>query len=406
MPLFQYKAVRPSGEVLNGEMEAADQAGLARQLQRDGLIPIQVIPVRGGGGLRLLPRRQSARVGIGADAVLHFTRELATLLEAGMTLDRSLQMLAELTEDPRMEAMIKAIRERIQSGSMFSSALESQGATFSPLYVSTIKAGEAGGVLHQVLQRLADYLERAQGLRESIRAALVYPSILLVVATLSVTALLVFVVPQFSQMFEDMGQALPLPTRIVVGVGDFMRNYWWALLAAIFLVVALVQQQFQRPAVRKSWDRWVLRMPLLGDLVAKVETARFARTLGTLVGNGLSLLPALGLARGVVANSRIAASLDVAAESLKRGKGLADPLLEQRVLPPLALQMLKVGEESGDLEPMLLKVADVFDREVGASVKRMLTLLEPILIVVLGLFVVGIIVSILLPMLEANQLVV
>ena len=400
MPLFHYKAVRPSGEVVEGELEAADEAALVRQLQQDGLLPIRT--GRAGGGLRGLFSRKRPR--IGQEQVLHFTRELATLLGAGMTLDRALQILAELSDDEALAQMIAGIREKVQGGDTLSSALEAQGKTFGSLYISMVKAGEAGGVLHDVLERLADYLERSQELRESIRSALVYPTILLVVAGLSVVGLLVFVVPQFSQMFEDMGQALPLPTQIVVAVGNALRGYWWAILAGAFLLVAWLQSYFSRPGVKQQWDARLLRWPLLGDLIAKVETARFARTLATLLHNGLPLLTALNLVKDVIGNSVIAQSVEEATDSLKRGKGLADPLIEQQVLPPLAQQMIKVGEESGNLEPMLNKVADVFDGEVRASVKRMLTLLEPALIVGLGIIVAGIIVSILMAVLSANQL--
>ena len=321
-----------------------------------------------------------------------------------MTLDRALQILGELSDEEPLVRMIESVRENIQSGDSLSEALELQGKVFSPLYISMVKAGEAGGVVHQVLGRLVDYLERSHELKESIRSALIYPTILLVVAGLSVAGLLVFVVPQFSQMFEDMGQALPLPTQVVVTVGDFLRAYWWVLLAGLFVIIALAQTHFAKPEVNQRWDRRLLRWPLIGDLVAKVETARFSRTLATLLHNGLPLLMALNLVKDVIGNSVISQAVEEATDSLKRGKGLADPLMEQAVLPPLALQMIKVGEESGDLEPMLTKVADVFDAEVKASVKRMLTLLEPVLIVGLGLIVAGIIVSILMAVLGANQL--
>lgn len=403
MPAFNYKAVRANGEVMEGEMDAVDQAALIRQLQQDGLIPIKTWASGKGslGGLLFLGKKKQK---IKQEQILPFTRELATLLEAGMTLDRALQILIDLSDDELMKRMMESIREKVQSGDALSDALAAQGKVFNPLYISMVKAGEAGGVLQNVLLRLVDYLERSHELRESIRSALIYPTILLAVAGLSVAGLLIFVVPQFSQMFEDMGQALPLPTQIVVGVGDLLRDYWWALLAGGLLAVAYAQKHFSRPEVRQSWDRRLLAWPLLGDLIAKVETARFTRTLGTLLSNGLPLLMALNLVKDVVGNSVIADSITQAADSLKRGKGLADPLIEQNVLPPLALQMIKVGEESGDLEPMLTKVADVFDQEVRASVKRMLTLLEPMLIVGLGIIVAGIIVSILMAVLSANQL--
>jgi general secretion pathway protein F len=402
MALFNYKAVRPNGEVLEGEMEAADEAALVGALQLDGLIPIKISMAGKGGLLSSLFRKKPRQVK--PEQILHFTRELATLLEAGMTLDRGLQILIELSDDEQLVRMMESIREKVQSGGTLSDALTAQGKAFSPLYISMIKAGEAGGVLHDVLQRLVDYLESSHELRESVRSALIYPMVLLTVAGLSVIGLLIFVVPQFSQMFEDMGQALPLPTQIVVGLGDMMRNYWWMIMASVFLFIAFAQHHFTQPQVKLRWDKRLLGWPLLGDLIAKVETARLSRTLGILLHNGLPLLMALNLVKDVIGNSTIAQSVENAAESLKRGKGLADPLIEEAVLPPLALQMIKVGEESGDLEPMLNKIADVFDGEVRASIKRALTLLEPLLIVGLGIIVAGIIVSILMAVLSANEL--
>jgi len=400
MPLFSYKAVRANGEVEEGELEAADEAALVRQLQQDGLMPIRTS--RAGSGLKGLFKRSKPKVS--QEQILHFTRELATLLEAGMTLDRALQVLVELSDDEALVRTMESIREKVQGGDTLSSAMEAQGKTFTPLYISMVKAGEAGGVLHSVLQRLTDYLERSQDLRESVRSALVYPTILLTVAGLSVIGLLVGVVPQFSQMFADMGKALPLPTQIVVNIGNALTSYWWAILSGIFLGTAFASRHFSRPEVKRRWDKRLLGWPLLGDLIAKVETARFTRTLATLLHNGLPLLAALNLVKDVISNTVVAETIAEAADSLKRGKGLADPLIEKGILPPLALQMIKVGEESGDLEPMLNKVADVFDGEVRSSVKRLLTLLEPALIVGLGLIVAGIIMSIMLAILGANDL--
>ena len=385
-------------------MDVVNQAELVQRLQHDGMIPIKMRAASSAGGLLNLSIGGSRKPDISQIQILHFTRELATLLEAGMTLDRALHILIDLGEQGPMVKMLESIRDRVQSGVPFSTALEDQGRVFSKLYINMVKAGEAGGVLQHVLQRLVDYLERSEELRDSVRAALIYPMILFVVAGLSVIGLLVFVVPQFSQMFEDMGQTLPLPTRIVVGAGEFMTSYWWVILVVIFLGIAWFQRQMAQPVTRARWDRWLLSNRLVGDLIAKVETARFARTLSTLLANGLPLLAALKLVKDVIGNSVIANAITEATENLTHGKGLADPLLEQKILPPLALQMIKVGEETGDLGPMLDKVADVFDREVRLAIKQMLTLLEPILIVGLGIIVAGIIVSILMAVLSANQL--
>lgn len=400
MPLFVFKGVRVDGQVQEGELEAADEAAVVSALQKEGLIPIKVRPAGGVSGLLGQYRRRR----ISDQDVRLITRELATLLEAGMPLDRGLQTLIELTEDPPLHQLLTDIQERVRGGHSLSKALEDQRGTFSALYVNMVRAGEASGSLEAVLSRLADYLERAGDLKETVKSALIYPAILLVVASLSVILLLVFVVPQFTQMFADMGAALPLPTQIVIGLGDLFRGYWWAILAVITLTTATLLKQLERPEFRERWDRRVLSLPLFGDLIWKMETARFCNTLSTLLENGMPLLGALGLAKDVVANRKIHGQLEKIGEALKRGKGLAGPLSEEGVFPKLALQMIRVGEESGALDPMLGKVAVQYDRETRATVQRLLTLLEPILIIGMGVVVAGIIISILMAILGANKL--
>jgi len=400
---FSYRAVKPSGETVDGHLDAADQTAAVRALQRDGLIPVRVQEAR-TRALRMALGRSATAGRVPPKQVVLVTRELASLLEAGLTLDRSLQILRELAVDPQVAHLLERIQEKVRSGSTFSAALEAQGATFSPLYVNTVKAGEASGTLQAVMQRLADYMERSAELRESIKSALIYPTILLIVAGVSVALLLTLVVPQFAQMFEDMGQALPVATRIVIGAGDFVRGYWWLLILGVVGLSAAARSLLERPTIRYAWDRRLLGLPLVGELVAKVETARLSRTLATLLENGVSLLNALRLVKDVVTNRIISDAVQEAAEDLRHGRGLAEPLMKKQVLPQLALQMMKVGEESGQLDAMLGKVADVYDQEVRATVKRMLTLLEPMLIVGLGIIVAGIIMSILVAILSVNQL--
>jgi general secretion pathway protein F len=401
VPLYSYKAVKPDGEAVEGDKEAPDEAALVRQLQAEGLIPIQTRPA---GGLRLQLGSKRSRT-LSQKDIGAMTRELATLLEAGLPLDRSLQILVDLTSAEHLVRVLADLQQRVRGGSTFSAALEQQGGQFTRLYINMIRAGEASGALDQVLARLAAYLERSAELRETVTSALVYPAILLVVAGLSVIMLLVFVVPQFTVLFQDMGAALPLPTRIVVGAGDLFRNYWWALLAGIALIVATIDHRLKRPEVRERFDRRLLATPLFGDLVWKLETARFCHTLATLLKNGLPLLSALNLAKEVVTNRKLAGLMDEAAEDLKHGRGLAEPLSRREVLPQLAMQMIRVGEESGALDAMLAKVAEIYDQETRSSVRRLLTLLEPVLIIGLGIVVAGIIISILMAILGANDLV-
>jgi general secretion pathway protein F len=401
VPSFHYKAVRFDGEPVEGDMEAADEAAVIRRLQADGLIPIEA---RRAGGLRA-----QITFGRGKDLtnkdISVLTRELATLLEAGLTLDRSLQILIDLTAEERVVRLLTDLQQRVRGGATFSSALEAQGGQFPRLYVNMVRAGEMSGALEAVLTRLADYLERSTELRETVTSALVYPAVLLFVAGLSVLMLLVFVVPQFAALFEDMGATLPLATRIVMGIGDLVRDYWWALLGAVGLIVWAAQRALQRPEVRDRVDRRLLGLPLFGDLIWKMETARFCHTLATLLANGLPLLSALNLAKEVVGNRKLSGLLDEAGEDLKHGRGLAEPVTRRAILPQMALQMIRVGEESGSLDSMLAKVAEIYDKETQASVKRMLTLLEPVLIIGLGVVVAGIIVAIIVPILGVNELV-
>lgn len=401
MPLFSYKAVRPDGEGLEGQLEATDEETAIRQLQGEGLIPIQV---RRAGGIRDQLLRARNRTLSGKEIGV-LTRELATLLESGLTLDRSLQILIDLTEEERIVRVMEDLQDRVRGGATFSAALEAQEGQFPRLYINMVRAGEASGALEAVLGRLADYLERTSELKETVTSALVYPSILLVVAGLSVILLLVFVVPQFTVLFDDMGAALPLPTRIVVTVGDLFRDYWWAMLVVVALIALALERWLQDPAVRTRLDHRLLGLPLLGDLIWKMETSRFCHTLSTLLKNGLPLLSALNLSKEVVSNRKLSGLFEEASEDLKRGRGLAEPVARREILPQMALQMIRVGEESGRLDDMLAKVAEIYDKETQASVKRMLTLLEPVLIIGLGIIVAGIIVSIIVPILGANELV-
>ncbi|WP_295431344.1 type II secretion system F family protein [uncultured Thiodictyon sp.] len=401
MPKYFYKAVKLDGEAVEGELEAADEHAVISALQAQGLLPLET---RSAGGLRArLGRTRRRRLNQKEIGIL--TRELATLIEAGLTLDRSLQVLIELTPEGHLVRVLSDLQDRVRGGATFSSALEAQEGQFPRLYINMVKAGEAGGALDQVLDRLADYLERTAELRQTVTSALVYPSILLFVAFTSVILLLVFVVPQFTALFEDMGAALPLSTRIVVGAGDLFRNYWWAMLAAVALIALVLERWMQDEQVRDRLDHRILGLPLFGDLIWKMETARLAHTLATLLKNGLPLLSALTLAKEVVSNRKISHLLDEAGEDLKHGRGLAGPLVRLKALPDLALQMIRVGEESGALDAMLAKVANIYDRETRNSVQSMLTLLEPVLIIGLGVVVAGIIISILMAILGANELV-
>ncbi len=404
MARYRYEAVDAAGEVVRDDIEAATTEAAVEQLRDQGLLPLAVSEAKGGllrNGLSqpLFSKRQ----GLSRKTIMLLTQQLASLLAAGMPLDRALTILIGVSEDERGQALLARVQEKVRGGSTLADALESQGA-FSRFYLNMIRAGEAGGALETVLKRLTEFLERSQALRETVTSALIYPVILLSVAALSVIILLTFVVPQFQRLFADAGKALPLATQIVIAVGDGFRHYWWAGLIVIVLIIMVVRQRLNQPEQRLRWDRWLLRLPLFGDLIAKVETARLSRTLGTLLGNGVSLLNALAIVRETLSNQLLADGLGEVVEHVKTGRGLAEPLAETGHFPKLAVQMIRVGEETGQLQEMLLQVADTYDGEVQTAVKRLLTLLEPALILILGVIIAGIIMSILVAILSLNQL--
>lgn len=404
MARYRYEAVDAAGEVVRDDIEAATTEAAVEQLRDQGLLPLAVSEAKGGllrNGLSqpLFSKRQ----GLSRKTIMLLTQQLASLLAAGMPLDRALTILIGVSEDERGQALLARVQEKVRGGSTLADALESQGA-FSRFYLNMIRAGEAGGALETVLKRLTEFLERSQALRETVTSALIYPVILLSVAALSVIILLTFVVPQFQRLFADAGKALPLATQIVIAVGDGFRHYWWAGLIVIVLIIMVVRQRLNQPEQRLRWDRWLLRLPLFGDLIAKVETARLSRTLGTLLGNGVSLLNALAIVRETLSNQLLADGLGEVVEHVKTGRGLAEPLAETGHFPKLAVQMIRVGEETGQLQEMLLQVADTYDSEVQTAVKRLLTLLEPALILILGVIIAGIIMSILVAILSLNQL--
>lgn len=404
MPLYRYEAVDAAGETVREELEATSPEAVIERLRDQGLLPLAVNEAKsgwlGGGWRQPLFRKRRA---LSNKATLLFTQQLSSLLNAGMPLDRALTILISVNEDGPDRVLLERIQEKVRGGAALADAMEAQGV-FSRFYLNMIRAGEAGGALEAVLKRLSDFLERSQALRESVSSALIYPIILLTVAALSVIILLTFVVPQFQRLFADAGKALPLATQIVIAIGDGFRHFWWVGVLLIVLIVAGAQRWLRQPENRLRWDGALLRLPLFGELIARVETARMARTLGTLLGNGVSLLNALMIVRETMGNQVLAVALAEVSEHVKTGRGLADPLLESGSFPKLAVQMIRVGEETGQLQEMLLQVADTYDGEVQVAVKRMLTLLEPALILGLGVIIAGIIMSILVAILSLNEL--
>ena len=397
MPLYTYKALNTRGELLHGQMEAASDAEVVQRLQEQGHLPVEARPAGEGGGEAGWRALLKPRPFAGARLV-QFTQQLATLLGAGQPLDRALTILLELPEDEAAKRTVTEVRDAVRGGSSLSTALERQHGTFSRLYVNMILAGEAGGSLHETLARLADYLERSRALQGRVINALIYPAILLVMVGLSLLFLLGYVVPQFAQMYESLDAELPLFTQVVLGVGLFVRDWWIVLVVVPVLALWWVDRKRRDPAFRERLDGWLLRRRFFGALVAKVETARLARTLGTLVRNGVPLMAALGIGRNVMGNRVLAADVAAAAEEVKNGVALSTALGRGKRFPRLALQMIQVGEESGALDTMLVKTAETFDHETQLALDRMLAALVPLVTVVLAGVVGVVVLAVLTPL--------
>ena len=412
MPLYRYKAVNGAGATVQGEYDAAQEIAVVEWLRESALMPLKVELAKGGrsaaaaaaAGPGAVRRSWFSRRKVTQDQLLDITREMATLLKAGLPLDRALEILISLSTVDSTRALMQRIRDDVRGGASLSQALDKAGGVFSRFYVNIVRAGEAGGALSAVMLRLAEFMERAKELRETIRSALIYPMLLLVVAVSSVMLLLIKVVPQFEPIFAQSGKALPFATQMVIDAGRFAQNYWWMIGVGIIVIGYWWRWQMWRKSSRYKWDRRFLKLPIFGDLIRKIETARFARTLSTLLGNGVTLLGGLSIVRETMTNTVLAGALDSVIIKLREGRGLAQPLRETGVYPPLAIQLIQVGEETGRLEEMLGRVADIYDTESARAVKRMLGVLEPLLILVMAGMIAMVILSILLGIFSINDL--
>lgn len=405
---FTYRAARPDGSFVDGRIDAVSREAALRQLQARGVTPVRIEAAVADAAAQVT--RPARRWQLGGDrpadqADVHaLTGELAVMLRAGLPLDRALRVLIGMGGRPPVKALLEDILKSVKGGKGLSMALAPHQALFGEFYINMIRSGEAGGQLADVLTRLAEHLERVKELRESVISALIYPAILVVVAAISVFLMLGFVVPQFESLFNDMGEALPLPTRLIVAAGNGVADWGWLIVLLGAGVVWLVRRWLRTPAGRSWRDGFLLKLPVLGEVVRKYEVTRFARSMGTLLGNGVPIVPAIKIASETMVNQRLRISMDGVAPSIKQGGRMADALDKTGLFTALALNMVRLGEETGRLDAMLLELARVHDRDVQAGVKRALTLLEPALILVLGAVIAAIIVSILLGILSVNEL--
>jgi general secretion pathway protein F len=404
MPMFQYKAASNSGDVVQGEMEAASQEAVIRHLQDQGHIPIRAEEITRAAPADDAPAFSLHRRRPGRADVNLFTIELATLLRAGLPLDKALEMLVNIAERAPFRGVLEQLLAAVRGGAFLSAALESHGRLFSRFYRNMVKAGEASGALDAALERLAEFMERSRELRDSVLSALLYPLVLVVVGILSMAVILGLVIPKISEMFAEAGQQLPWFTQVVVATGGFVQAYWWAMALACVGLYLFLRRQYADPSGRLRWDGRLLRLPLVGALIARLEAARFTRTLGTLLGNGVPLLDAIAIAKEVIANRVIAEGIRRVAERVRQGEGLARPLTESRVFPPLAGHLMQVGEESGNLEAMLMQLAQIYEREVQSALRRLMAVLEPVLILGLAVIIAAIILSIVIAIFSINNL--
>lgn len=408
MSLYHYRAVDGHGELVEGSGSGSSRDEVAAELQGRGWIPLEVKPAataaRGDGESRRSFQWLRNSIRGNAQKTPELTRQLAVLVQADLPLDRCLEIILELERGGPLEHPVSAICEAIRSGQAFSEALEAHPHLFPPLYISLVRAGEASGALGQVLGELADHLERLQDLRSRIRSALIYPALLLLVAVISILILLTWVIPRFEEMFADLGATMPLATQIVIGAGNFVSGAWPFLILALLSLAILARLLRRLPAVRERWDMILLQLPGAGMLVAQIQIARFSRTLGTLLRNGIPLMEAMALAAETVSNTVYLRAIHAADGRLRQGDTLTGSLSSSgKHFPTLAIHMVRVGEETGRMDEMLIRLAQIYERESEVTVQRYVAVLEPALILLLGVLIGGIVISVLVAILSINS---
>ena len=402
MPVFTYRAADRAGKTVDGVMEAPDARSVVERLHREAFYPIRVAPHAERRGLA---STVTISGGIRPRQLLALTQQLATLFEAGLPLDRALTVLEELAPTPRLKTIVTDLLHGVRGGSSLSDALmRHHPRPFSRLYVNMVRAGEKGGVLEVSLRRLAEFLEARAAFRDAVVSALAYPLVITTVGAAAIVFLLTFVIPRFASIFSDLGQTIPLPTQILLSVSLYARAYWWVVPPLVLGLVLIWRVWTSTTEGRLAWDRWVLRVPIVGQLATKIETARFTRTLGTMLKSGVPVLGAMTVVGDMMSNTAVAGAVSRIAQDVKRGGTIAASMREHASFPPLAVHMVRVGEETGRLEDMLLKVADTFEEDVRTELKRVIGLLEPIIILGMGVLVAFIVVAMLLAIFSINEL--
>lgn len=406
MPIFEYVAVNSEGKERKGTLDAENERSARQKLRSQALFPTSLREGKASAADKSRDIKKyfvSSRVSTKDLAVA--TRQLATLVGAGLPLVSALQGLAEQTEAVTLKAAVIEVREKVEEGSSLAKALGQFPKIFPSLYINMIASGEASGTLDAVLENLADYLEAQLALRREISSALMYPILMLFICTAVVTALFMFVVPRIVEIFKKQGAELPVPTKIMIAISDFMVSYWYLVFAAIIGLIMLARWYYKQPQGRAVVDRLLLRVPIAGPLYLKISTARFARTLGTLLSSGVGLLTGIDITKNIVANVHLVAALESARDGVREGKSLARELGKSGYFPSMLSQMIAVGEQSGELENMLNKAGKAYENEVNATLSGLTSLLEPLMMIGVGGVVLCIVISVLLPMADLIRVV-
>ncbi len=416
MATYYYRAVTAAGRLEQGVQEGVSEKGIARKLQALGLVPVHIGLSQGDSATRrenwlssllnssgtkpwssLVGRRVTSR-----DRLL-FTQELSTLLNAGVPLDRALSICLELTESKAFREIVAGVLREVKSGQSLADALAAQGSVFSKLYVNMVRAGQASGALHLVFERLAEFEASAAEWRGHLISSMIYPALLSLVAIGSILVLMNFVIPRFAQVFESTGLPMPLPTYLLLRASELLQRYGVVALLAAIAGIFFFLRAIRTPAGRERWDIFQLRLPVVGELLRKAETARFARTMSTLVANSVPLVQSLGIVKEMIANTVIARALGSVTQAVKRGEGIAAPVGQSGVFPPLAGHLLRVGEETGHLDSMFERLATIYENETRVAIRRLTALFEPVVILGMGLTVGVIVLSLLLAITSIND---
>lgn len=404
MASFYYKATSMDGKVVEGFLDAGDETLVLAKLRDMGYLPIRVGSSEDKKSIFSMSFQMPWNVQrVSTRDLLLFSQELTTLLKSGMPLDRSLAILSELSENALFRETVQKVLNDIKGGKSMAEAMAEHPRIFPKLYSNMVKAGEASGALTQVIERVMEFLKASEELRNHIGSALIYPALLGMVGVGSVCVLVIFVIPEFAKVFSDVGVAIPLPMRIMMAISDFFTNYWWAVLAGLAAGYLYFRRWLGTEKGRLAWDTRILTIPLVGKVLQKVEIARFARTLGTLLHSAVPLLQALAIVKDTLGNKAIANTMDPIRTGVKKGEGLTHPIQSSGVFPPLAIHLLRVGEESGKLDTMLLQIADTYDADVRQSIQRLISLFEPLMILVMGIVIGTMVVSMLWSIFSIND---